>query len=677
LSAEARQLDGFTFGTLLLLLATTASAQANAPPDRTEPRISLRSRLGTEAAAPLLKSESTELRLRAFEKLGTAGTSTALELLSEALEAGGAARTASERLAAVRALAPHARDARARSALVRAMGGAQTRDEPLEVIVRQSSALALARAGDGEALLALAQALRQPGRVSEAARVAVRAHPPKSLEPLLSARGVPTPALAGLLGDLRYLRGRELLRTLAQTGAPALRSEALLALSKVDRESAVSLAKRFSKSEEHKSLRLTAARVLAIARDGDAAAAVGALLADPALAGDALGIALESPSPALTPVLARAKLDDPGDDERLLAALGRAGGKAALSHLERALADPARGWAAAYALATSRDDAADEVLARALGRAATRADAARAAVLRQRERGSGVSGLDDALSSLERSGRAADRAAAAFCRASLDAEAGARLVAHRDSSLVRAAARAALDPEVALAAAERLARESDPELRTALSLALVHREAADRVPTRVLAELFELRGAAAHLAAFALAARDGIVERPRLRELLSSGDPLLRAHVALGLVRSNDSSSVGLLDQAYRFESDPGVRLAIVTTLAARAEPGRLRTLRLASDLDADDATRTAARRALGERAARAAGEADGTAWIRIDPVPGSDVAAVVLGPAGLALPVYPDPDGSVTLAGLHDGFTRVTLASAAPGGDSSRHPPK
>ena len=172
------------------------------------------------------------------------------------------------------------------------------------------------------------------------------------------------------------------------------------------------------------------------------------------------------------------------------------------------------------------------------------------------------------------------------------------------------------------AAAQRLALETDPELRSALALSLARPEAADRVPTSVLSSLFETHGAAAHLAAFALAARDGDAERPRLREHLASGDPLLRAHVALGLGRSKEASAVGLLEGAYRFESDPAVRRAIVVTLAQRAEPGRERTLRLAADLDPDDATRAAARRALERGRHRAAPSSTGTLWVRLDGAP-------------------------------------------------------
>jgi hypothetical protein len=316
------------------------------------------------------------------------------------------------------------------------------------------------------------------------------------------------------------------------------------------------------------------------------------------------------------------------------------------------------------------------VLERALDRPATRRDAARAAVLRVRAGKSEVPGLLDALALLETSSALADRAAAAFCRAALDPEVGARMVQSRDPIAARAAARTALDSKVSIAAARRLAVEPDPGFRTALALSLVRAEAADEVPTAVLTALYETKGAAAHLAAFALGARDTEAGRPRLRELLASGDPLLRAHVALGLSRSELSSSVGLLDDAYRFESDPIVRRAILLTLAQRPEPGRGRTLRLAADLDPDDLARGTARRALLRAEPRPEPRQNGTAWIQLDPGPNNATAAVVVTSAGLALPLYPDPDGSVTLTGLPGGPVSVTLASAAPGGDSSKAEP-
>src|SRR5687768_17386075 len=90
-----RRTGRFALVCLCTFLAEDAPAQP-APPAKAQVKSSLRSRLGVEAAAPLLRSESMELRLRGFEKLGATGTSAALELLADALEAGGAARTANE-----------------------------------------------------------------------------------------------------------------------------------------------------------------------------------------------------------------------------------------------------------------------------------------------------------------------------------------------------------------------------------------------------------------------------------------------------------------------------------------------------------------------------------------------------------------------------------------------------
>jgi hypothetical protein len=130
-----------------------------------------------------------------------------------------------------------------------------------------------------------------------------------------------------------------------------------------------------------------------------------------------------------------------------------------------------------------------------------------------------------------------------------------------------------------------------------------------------------------------------------------------------------------LLDEAYRFESDPLVRRAIVTTLGGRTEKGRERTLRLAADLDADDLARIVARRALVGSLTASDRSASGTVWIRVvgSPAGGSGTTVVVTTPTGLALPLYPDPDGTVTVSGLPSGPVSVTLASGAPDGDSPK----
>ena len=148
-------------------------------------------------------------------------------------------------------------------------------------------------------------------------------------------------------------------------------------------------------------------------------------------------------------------------------------------------------------------------------------------------------------------------------------------------------------------AAERLATEQDSLTRTALAISLLSESSAARVPTAVVVELVENGGAAAALAAKALASRDSEAERPQIERLSKSGDPLIRAHIALGLADSREASAVGLLREIYRFEQDADVRHAVVTALSRRSDRSRLRTLELAADLDGDERVRSAARLSL------------------------------------------------------------------------------
>jgi hypothetical protein len=194
--------------------------------------------------------------------------------------------------------------------------------------------------------------------------------------------------------------------------------------------------------------------------------------------------------------------------------------------------------------------------------------------------------------------------------------------------------------------------------------------AADLVPTDALLELVETHGAAAPLSAYALAARDGKLLRPLLSALLASSDPSLRAHTALGLARSDEASSVGLLAATYRFEPDARVRRAVVRALGARREPGRALTLRLARDLDPDDTTRALAGAALETEKTRQPPATPAAAWLRITPsVPASATPlALIELPDGLLVPAAADADGSVTLIGLPTGAISVSFAAAAPG---------
>jgi hypothetical protein len=651
---------------------TAAPARAVPPAQKGEER-SLRSSIGVGAAKPLLRADAREVRERAFARLGGAGTARALELLARALDVGGAARDARERLSVVRALAPHAADPTAQDALIRALGGLEGRSSERDRLVEQTAALALGASRHPLALSALARALRQPGRASEAARIALTAHPPTRIEPLLLAAGAPTTALLELLGELGKPTARPLVERLAKQSAPSLQAAALNALFKLDRERAVELSRTTFSVVADSHVRATCGRVLALAGTEDAGGALLTLVNDPATRGEALAIALEAPSPALGDALATARPTD-SDADQLFAALGRAGGTRALARLERELANAGNTWSVAYALALSPDADADTVLERALGRPAQRRDAARGAALRFVASGRRVAGLDRALEALAR-GDAADRGASAWCRAVLEPARAAASLTSGDPNLVRAVARQAFTPELASVAAQRLRTERDASLTCALATSLAEPDAQNLVPTATLVTLLERGGAETYLAAYALARRDDEALRPRLLELLEAEDPSLRVHAALGLGASTQASAVGVLARAYRSEVEPRVRRALVTALASRPEHAVSVVLGLAATLDPDAEARAAARRALERRAPSAPPEpgppphADtGTAWIRVlSPASGGAGLLLITTPLGLSLPLSTDADGSVTVGALGEGDIGVTLVTPAP----------
>ena len=100
-----------------LLLASFVTSGASAQTTlRRNPRIpapsltpsTLRTHLGVDVAQALLKDQDPEQRQRGFERLGSIGTAQALDVLLKAFDTGGSARSAKDRLVAVRALAKHA-----------------------------------------------------------------------------------------------------------------------------------------------------------------------------------------------------------------------------------------------------------------------------------------------------------------------------------------------------------------------------------------------------------------------------------------------------------------------------------------------------------------------------------------------------------------------------------------
>lgn len=634
------------------------------------PSPGLKARSGFAVAQRSLKSDQPETRARGLERLGAVGTPAALELLAKSLEPGGDAKTFEERLTAVRALAAHARSPIARPALARIMASASTEDESVEVLVRGTAALALARSGEPAGIEVLGKALRQEGPVAQAAAMALVAHPPRDLGPIVRSRGALTLGLVEALEELGDQRAFHALRGFAKYGPAEHKARAALALTRLGDYETVAVARHWLRTEKEPALRLAAGEILTLSAEPDAPRALLALLSKPETADRALALALANPSPALVPTLAkRLETAEPSTAPALIGAIGRAGGERAATVLERELSRTERAASAAYALALFPDSRGGEVLEGALGRPATRRLAARALVIRALRLGQRASGLGEALDALLASSVAADRAAGAWGHAALDPNKAVELVAHEDLVVVRAAARTALGRRAAIAAVEQLGTTSDPLTRTALAIGLCHAAGAERAPTRLLAELVAEGGPAAPLAARALAARDASPDRPQLETLLASGDPVVRAHVALGLAESDDPSALGLLAKHYRTERDAAVRHAVVIALSQRREASRERTLRLAADLDPDSRVRQAARRARAGSRLSALPVGGGTFWLElVDSGTGTGSArgALVSTPSGVGLPVVSDPDGLITLDGLPEGPVSLRLASSA-----------
>jgi hypothetical protein len=248
-----------------------------------------------------------------------------------------------------------------------------------------------------------------------------------------------------------------------------------------------------------------------------------------------------------------------------------------------------------------------------------------------------------------------------------DPEHAARTVEHATPVELRAIARAAHVPAIALSLCERLAHESEPLTRAALATCLGFTPAREQAPSDVLFALLDEGGIAAPLAARALSARDSKSLRPRIEGLVESDDPLLRAHALLGLGDSEDPTALGLLSRAYRFESEPSVRLAIVRALSSRPEAARRRTLALAAELDASPEVRQAARLGLNGHRLDAFVAGRASAWLDFGDGTAGTPTATVAGPDGLALPAVADPDGVLLVSALELGPFTLRVAPPVP----------
>ncbi|XYH95217.1 HEAT repeat domain-containing protein [Sorangium sp. So ce1128] len=691
----------------------SSSAPAAAEPGAAR----LRGSLGVPVAERLLASSEQEARLRGIERLGSIGTEEAINALLAALEQGApAARDPRARLAAVRALAPHAQRDSVRQLLSRelAEGGAPARGaaSPLGELLRGTAALALARSGDKRALAALVNAIVQGGAAGEAAARALKAYPPASLQLLLGSRKRLEPALVAFLGELGDLRALAALRPMLEGGDRAAQVAAARALARLGDEAALAKARAWLRKPEPGLLEASA-EVLVHLGAPEAPDAVAALLGSELARLEGLRLAELAPAERLVPALARALPLLPEDARpRAVAAIGRAGGAEAARQLRRlSIERPELATAAAFALATTPGAEARAAVAEMIDgpRAAKDADLRRLGLRAGVVRGLALRDAPGALEARLLAALAAprgssDRAVAAFGAVALGLRDAGEVVgecspASCDRAAVHAAARGALARgERALAALAPLFAElaapadgagsaksgggAPDAAAISAGVALLAVPGGGAVATSRLAALAEAGGPLAPLAARALAARDDEVIRGRLKRLIEGSDPVVRAHVALGLGSDPMPDSVSLLARAYRFEDDAAVRRAIVRGLSRRAEVQRRRVLEAARDLDPDEGVRALARAALSGVAPRALdlprpALATGVVWVAIVPNDRSAAASASSRPArlvrpdGLAVPVVADPDGVLLVPGVPPGVSSVLLAPAASPGDA------
>lgn len=650
--------------TAAALLACAGSSVARADDARESDRSTLRSRLGFATAQRLLASEREEDRRRGLERLGEVGTSRALRVLVSSLEPNGAARSDSERLTAVRALAEHADLPSVRHALIQTMSGVGAPDSsPMSSLARwveASAALALARSGHQRAWSGLGKALGSAGTGAGAARQALLTYSPRALGPLVEDVP-PSVALVEALEALGDQRAFGPLRSIVRRAPPEVRGRAAVALTRLGAYETVELARHWMSHDTSPVLHEAGAEILALSHADGAARAIADLLTDTSTRRAGIALALAHPGPSLVEPLSHLLRDAPADEaSRILGAIGRAGSERGTSLLAGSLTRGDRhAFAAAYALALSADRRAGRALARALAHAPSRRLAARAAALRLVARGDRTEGLESAAGILMASKDPADRAAGAFTRAVDEPDQLDTLLRSRDPVVVRAAARTlVMAPESSRElAADRLANAPDGLTEAALALSLCSSGASERVPTDRLVSLIERSPAAAPLAARALSARVLPEESSRVADLLKASDPWIRAHVALGLGKNEGAHAVGLLTEQYRFEPSARVRFAIVVALGRQPNPGGERTLEMAAALDADIGVREAARAALDGGLLSIARRGHGTLWIELEPTePGVQSVASVAESTGLVLPFVPDPDGVVAVVGTAEG---------------------
>lgn len=588
------------------------------------------------------------------------------------------------RLALARALARHADHADARRALFRLMSIASENVAPHDPWALHTAAFALARSGHPEAIRGLGQLLSRSPALASAAREALLAYPPPSLEPLLGLP--PTRPSIELLGELANPEAFDFLRTIVLEDTPARAPLGAWSLFRLGFPETRQLARHWLKHSREEAHRVVALRMLWPTRDPLARRAMGSLLEaaadDLAIPPQVLELLAEEPHPDFERALLRlarrslgaAQQDSPASERQtaLLLALARLDTPAAADALVQALHGPLA-LAAAEALARTDGPRAAERLARGLGDARRRAWALRILGVRlargraEAQRSAfdrAVRGLLRPRSSEARDDNlATDRAAAAWALAVALPDRAAELLASKDEIVARAVARQAFGGPLATAASsflltprERPRGKQAPTRQLALLHACLDPAAAERLPTGSLQWLAAGAGSAAPPVLASLASRTrqpaGLLPTDvydlalvDLRTWLGSRDTAIQAAALRGLAHADTPLAVALLTEALQWNEDPRVRRAAARALRERKEPAARSALRQAAAFDPDAQVRKLAQ---SIPASDAVSPVEPPLFWR-----SAEGPVQLLSGSGESLLLFPDPDGFVGVFGF------------------------
>ncbi|MBS2018782.1 MAG: HEAT repeat domain-containing protein [Deltaproteobacteria bacterium] len=697
-------------------LAAVASAQPgrrpvpSAPPSTPAPAPTMpgnvRAHVGSDYAARLLRSQDPDERLRGIQRAASIGTAESVALLVQAAETSPAIKSDTRALVELaRALSKFADQDRPRAALLALVnagnpsiagrlpasrassGDALSLEEGDPVaraeLARQTAAIALARSANDRALEQLYGIARGGGSGQGAAMLALTIQPPRDPGFFGTSGLTLQPHAVRLLGQLGDLRALDVIHGAARSTDVNVRCAALLALAELGDERAIGLA-RTAIAEADARLRAAAGEVFVVLNAAERFKAISALVSDEATTAIGVKLADRVHDAEITKLLAARVIQHPDREVRanIVRALGRSPFPEAAKTLtaDALLADPAFGYEAALALARSpAPNAGTLVAALMTGKNATLG--VRAYVTRALVRGERSSAGDSVLARLAASRDGRERALGVFSLVALGDAKAETHIGDPDPRVRRAAAMGTLrrpsksDRRALLA---RLPNEPDAATRQVLAIGLLDGDPEAELTTTLLLDRAESGGADAPLATLALTRRADESMQRKLGQLLGAKDAVVRAHAARGVAWATLPDVTGRLADLYAYETDVGVRRAVLGAIAARTKdataPSRRTTLEIASTLDPDGLCRQIAKRGLDPTGAPL-GAAAGTetAWLRITTDAGGapDARRAYVGSVvrsdGIAVPIAFDDDGYAIVPGLPPGDVRLVLAPRLP----------